>query len=90
MFTTSQTQNDLIRTMNTLQNEMSMYLSLIEQEKMKYPPNLNLIQFYINCHAQKMQEFKILIPNLPSISNKYGEGSHDKNYTDNLQFWVDF
>ena len=65
---TFQVQQEMNKYMANLQTEMSMYSSLIEQEKMKFPPNLTLIQFYINCHTQKIQEFKMGIPYLPSIS----------------------
>ena len=69
MFPSSETQNELINVMINLQHEMSMYLSFIEQEKLKFPPNLGLIQFYINCHSQRMQEFEIRIPYLPLPSH---------------------
>ena len=51
--------------MENLQRKISLYSSLNNET----PPNLNLNQFYINCHAQRLKEFKMGIPYLPSMSN---------------------
>ena len=68
MLPTPQIQNDMSQFMENLQRDISMYSSLIEQEKRKFPPNLSLIQHYINLQSQKIEEFKIRIPYLPNQS----------------------
>eukprot|EP01084_Bolivina_argentea_P227385 384024_1 len=50
--------NNGISFMKKLKQEMDQLLQLIEIEKSKIPPNINLIQFYVNLHAIKIQNFR--------------------------------
>ena len=59
------TQYAMVPYMKNLLDAMNADLYLIEQEKAKLQPNINLIQFLIHSHLQKIHEFRIRIPYLP-------------------------